>query len=390
MAIYLTTGQPGHGKTAYAVWKAFQWKEEGRDVYVAGIKDFDYEGTGCKPLEDPKLWQDLPDGSVVILDECYTDFPNRNPGAKVPDHVEALARHRHRGFDFMMIAQQSIQLDPFIRGLIEEHVHVRQTSLLKKNTRLRRWNKWQSNVGGPCNDEENWTRPDFVFKHFTSTVMVTTKRRLPTWLRTLALALLGMLALLLVVKWHFQTKIEAATASYDARNDSGKGAAGLPGSLGQGGAVAPHDGTAPRYETPTQYADAHLPRFASMPWTAPVFDQRPTTVDPQLMCMSGSAGELEGGRSTGEACVCFTEQGTLYEMPRAQCLRTARHGPPYNPYKQLRGDAPSAAPVGFPAAVAAAPGASVGIGDPELPVQRYGAFRGVQTGPDKAYEMSAW
>ncbi|MFP7020184.1 zonular occludens toxin domain-containing protein, partial [Xanthomonas hortorum pv. gardneri] len=39
MALYLVTGQPGHGKTAYAIDKAFAFKKEGREIYAHGIKD---------------------------------------------------------------------------------------------------------------------------------------------------------------------------------------------------------------------------------------------------------------------------------------------------------------------------------------------------------------
>ena len=31
-----------------------------------------------------------------------------------------------------------------------------------------------------------------------------------------------------------------------------------------------------------------LPRFGAMPWTAPAFDDRRVTADPQLYCLSSS------------------------------------------------------------------------------------------------------
>ncbi len=39
MALYLVTGQPGHGKTAYALDKAFKFQKEGRAIYAHGVKD---------------------------------------------------------------------------------------------------------------------------------------------------------------------------------------------------------------------------------------------------------------------------------------------------------------------------------------------------------------
>ncbi|MGH8040320.1 MAG: zonular occludens toxin domain-containing protein, partial [Stenotrophomonas sp.] len=97
MALYLVTGQPGHGKTAYALDKAFQFQKAGRAIYAHGVKDLDYQKAGWTYLEDPRQWDQLPDGSVILLDECYTVFPNRNPGAAVPPFIQAMATHRHRG-----------------------------------------------------------------------------------------------------------------------------------------------------------------------------------------------------------------------------------------------------------------------------------------------------
>ena len=88
MAIELITGQPGHGKTALAIVKGKEFSDAGREVYANGIKNLNYEALGWKCIDDPKEWESLPDGSVLILDECYNTFPNRNPGSKVPAHVD--------------------------------------------------------------------------------------------------------------------------------------------------------------------------------------------------------------------------------------------------------------------------------------------------------------
>jgi zona occludens toxin (predicted ATPase) len=329
MAIYLVTGQPGHGKTAYAMDKAFQFQKEGRAVYAKGVKDLDYAKAGFTYLENPAEWEDLPDGSVVLLDECYTDFPNRNPGAKVPAHVEAMARHRHRGFDFILIAQQGLQLDPFLRGLYEEHVHVRQTSIIRSKTKLKRWNQYQSNVQTACSDTVDWVRPKYVFDYYTSTTMVTTKRQLPMWIRWVAIGVVALVVLLLVVKWYFTAKIAGVEGGRPPATQTITRAAATAGSVATVGADA-----ARVYETPTDYAKAHLPRFGTMPWTAPVFDQRTTTADPQLFCMSSQAGRDGTGKHTEGGCTCMTEQGTAYDLSQPECRTIARYGGVYNPYKQ--------------------------------------------------------
>lgn len=336
MALYLVTGQPGHGKTAYALDKALKFKAEGRAIYAHGVKDLDYDKAGFLPIEDPTKWQDLPDGSVVLLDECYTVFPNRNPGAKVPDHVEAMARHRHRGFDFILIAQQGLQLDPFLRGLYEEHVHVRQTSIFKSKTKLKRWNQYQNNVQGHCADVVDWIRPKHVFELYTSTTMVTTKRTMPMWLRWLLAGVVFLVVVMIFLKWHFDSKM----AEFDAEAKGAKAAA-LParGSAGAGVAANPQD---KRWDTLVDYAKDHQPRFGTMPWTAPIFDQRPPMSDPQIVCMSSTGGNDAQGHYKAPSCTCYTEQSTLYEVSEPDCRTIARNGPQYNPYRTTQPTPPPA------------------------------------------------
>ncbi|QWM99712.1 zonular occludens toxin [Xanthomonas sp. MLO165] len=324
MALYLVTGQPGHGKTAYAIDKAFAFKKEGREIYAHGIKDFDYERAGWKHLEDPTKWQDCPDGAVIILDECYTVFPNRNPGAKVPEHVEPMARHRHRGFDFILIAQQGLQLDPFLRGLYEEHCHVRQTSIMKSKTKLKKWDAYQGNVAGPCGNIVDWVRPKYVFDYYTSTTLVTTKRSIPTWVKMVGIGLLIILTAMYYLKHSYSAKIEKineeAATTHSGTGVTGASAKGAPG---------------PRtYDTPTDYAKAHVARFATMPWTAPIYDGGSPAGQPQLYCMSSLAGTDAMGKHQEASCSCMTEQGTKYEMSQPECRTVARNSTPYNPYKQ--------------------------------------------------------
>lgn len=324
--ITLLTGQPGHGKTAYAVKRIFDFKKEGRTVYVNGIKDFNYEAAECQKLEDPKRWMDLPDGSVVVLDEVYNDFPARNAASAVPEHVKLLATHRHRGFDFIFIAQQTVQIDPFLKGLFEEHIHVKKK--FGKYTKLKRWNSFQSNVKAICGDEMDWVRPAWVFKYYTSTTVDTSRMHVPRWLIMVgivtALCLLG--GYYLKSSWQKKTQRNDATGTGFAID----GAAAPP--RGTSGAVAaPNE---PRWETPTDYARDHLPRFGTMPWTAPIYDTRPVTVDPQLYCMSSSGGLDAAGQHREPSCSCMTEQGTRYDLGQAECRTVARTGMPYNPYRQ--------------------------------------------------------
>lgn len=132
--------------------------------------------------------------------------------------------------------------------------------------------------------------------------------------------------------------------------------------------------------TRDEYAAAHLPRFETMPHTAPVFDDRAPTADPQLFCMASKPGiNGDGVHSDALTCTCLTEQGTKYEIPDGHCMRVARWGAPYNPYKERREDQqpqtfgpPHAAPVARPAPLAGEVVGEVGAG--ARPAS-YGAIR---------------
>lgn len=355
MALYLVTGQPGHGKTAYALDKAFKLQKEGRSIYAHGVKDLDYAKAGWTYLEDPTKWEELPDGAVVLLDECYTVLPNRNPGAAVPSYIKALATHRHRGFDFILIAQQGLQLDPFLRGLYEEHVHVRQTSIIRSKTKLKRWNQYQTNVQVKCDDTVDWVRPKYVFEYYTSTTKITTKRTMPMWMRWILILIVLIGAVLGYLKWRYDAKIAEAEREHQqahpAAFDGVRPTARSGAEAGAGATVA--------YATPAEYAKAHLPRISTMPWTAPVFDQRAVTADPQLYCISSMEG-LDGNGVRAEAsCTCLTEQGTRYELSQPECRTLARNGSVYNPYKTIQ-PAPQPA-AAYTAAAPAAHSATFGV-----------------------------
>ncbi|MET4727145.1 zona occludens toxin [Lysobacter enzymogenes] len=324
--ITLLTGQPGHGKTAYGLCLALDFKKAGREVYAHGVRDLDYAATGFKPIQDPTNWHnEIPHGAVILIDECYSTFPNRNPGAKVPEHVDVMARHRHFGWDFILIAQQGMQLDPFLRGLYDEHIHIKKK--FGKYTKRSRWSSYQSNVKAACSDVTDWIRPDHVFKLYKSTEVDTSRLHVPKWIQMVAILALVLVGLGLYVKHGWDKKL----AQYTSETTEARDAAGAPPrGKREGGA----DVARAHYDTPGDYAKAHLPRFATMPWTAPVYDQRPAVSDPQLLCMSSDAGTGSDGEHRDASCTCLTEQGTRYDISYSECRRIARDGPVYNPYRQ--------------------------------------------------------
>ena len=311
--ILLLTGQPGHGKTAYAMHRALKLVAEGRLVFAHGIKDLNYETTGFKRLDDPLQWEDLPDGSVVLLDECYSTFPSRAPGKAVPPHVDAMARHRHRGFDFILICQQGLQLDSFLRGLVEEHIHVRR-KFGTKATKLKRWTHYQNNVNGVCADTDDWIRPSHVFQHYTSTVMDTSKMHIPRWIRLLAVSLLVVFGCLYAFTERYKAKLQPTDATDAAAFVDGRG------TRTAAGVVA-------RPANADEYLALRRPRVESVPASAPLYDGRSVKQYPRAYCIAS-------GRDGRDRCSCFTQQATRVEMHPDACRVLARHGGEFDPYAE--------------------------------------------------------
>lgn len=304
--IRFLSGQPGHGKTLRALVLAMEFKKQGRVVYVEGIKDLDFDKTGFLPLEDPKDWENLPDGAVILVDECYRHFPNRSAQSKTPPHVEAMARHRHRGFDFILVSQDPAkQVDPFLRGLVDEHTHVRR-KFGTHNVVLKTWDHFQSNPLASDGRNVVWRYPKDVFSWYTSATMHTVKRSMPWWV----FVIVPLVAFVGYVGWHIKS------GGFLTNGDTAQKAASAAG----GTAIAGHTGDE-RPLTTDEYLARMEPRIYGQPWTAPLYDQADPVAKPEIYCMSSAV-----------KCTCITEQGTIYRLKQAVCRTIARVGN-YNPYR---------------------------------------------------------
>lgn len=177
MAIRLITGNPGAGKTVYAVSKVIKaivgqrvTLESGetveRRIVVAGIRGLilaherlphkltgetvlseevdRYNALmpgstdqpahqrlpGSPPVEGvPALvqtwWLWCKPGDLIVVDEVQFLAPRGTMGRKPPYWVQALEVHRHYGVDFVVITQHPQLIDPTIRALVGHHEHVR-------------------------------------------------------------------------------------------------------------------------------------------------------------------------------------------------------------------------------------------------------------------------
>ena len=370
MSIYKTanfsliTGILGSGKTLRAVQMMAEAIKEGECVYQAGFKDL--KVPGVIDVEDPREWRDLPPGALLFIDEAQKWFGERRSGA-APEYLKAMNTARgNEGVRFVFVTQHPKYLDAHIKDLIGCHEHLLRENG-KDRSKLWRANEILEDPRSPRarnkSDFETYNFPTEVYQYFTSSdTGHRIKYRMPAMLKK-ALLIGGAAVIVIGGAWYMLFR--TAYANIEAVEGAGSGASvsatPTPSAGGQ-------QSTGGKVLTLSEYAAAHLPRFGTMPWTAPVFDDRPVTADPQLFCMSSRAGKDAAGDYVEAGCSCVTEQGTAYEISQAECRTVARRGQVYNPYKQVTQQQPSPRTdpgAGRRPAAMAAPAAAPAVGTAE-------------------------
>ncbi|PJK13302.1 zonular occludens toxin family protein [Lysobacteraceae bacterium NML07-0707] len=332
--IYWYTGQPGHGKTLHGIKRALEFKAQGRMVYVCNVRDFDYEKSGMLKMtpEDFRNWMEfLPDGAVALVDECYEHdmLPKRPPSARVPLHVEQLAKHRHRGLDFIFICQSpDKQCDIFVHDLIERHIHVRRR-FGTQFVHLRTFDRYEKNPEKATPLTIKRVRlPKEVFGLYKSTELDTVERRIPWYFIAFVL---GVPTALGFFWWRLGGMGERLGGGEVAALQAGQG--GAPGEHTERSDGGDTREPAAAVMSAADYLARFTPRIPSQPWSAPIYDDLTVPPEaPRVMCMSSSAGLRADGVYRGESCTCMTEQGTRYEMGDDLCRHIARWGQ-YEPFR---------------------------------------------------------
>lgn len=342
-SITLITGVPGNGKSLRAVWYMREAIKAGEQVFASNFNGLAVEGV--MEFDDPTKWEELPPGSILVVDEAQkfwragiTELIIEDGKEKkvVPLNIQAMETIRHGGIRIIMLTQSPALIHTNVRALVGLHEHlVRENgkALATVYRRSRVIDNVRSEKALLAEDHESWPYPKDCYDLYKSAEVHTVKRTVSSKNRRgMMMAIVAVLILGLAVY-----KIKHLTG-----NDSNARAKGGQATA-QAGAASPFASKEAEnkviWESPTAYAVAHLPRFGTMPWTAEIFDQRTVTADPQLLCMSSMAGEGGDGEYLSQpSCTCLTEQGTTYDISQAECRTLARRGPIYNPYKQSRPD----------------------------------------------------
>lgn len=317
--IYLTTGANGAGKTLLTLKdvRAQQLKEN-RPVYYHGFEMDDAKAAefGWQKF-DPKKWQDLPDGSICIMDECQNEFPLRRAGSEVPEYIQAIAQHRRRrGFDFWMICPHPSLIDVFVRRLIDKpswHRHLKRAFGADVVSVLRFSSpdmKCEEPGAGARGEVSMVGYPKEVYGWYRSASLHTGKKKIPRAVYVLAACAIAVPAALYfaVTGVYKNATKQAKPAAESVATAPGTNAASSGNSnLRQVAQVMTAD----------EYIAHRVPRLPDFPHTAPAYDDttKPTEAPYPAACVK-----------MGKTCKCYTQQATLLQVSGAVCLQIVAQG----------------------------------------------------------------
>lgn len=333
MAIHLITGIPGHGKTATLVKLLREAAEReqakaargepARPIYACGIDGL--QPGLAEPLEDPTKWRDVPEGSIIFVDEAWKWFGHLHDASRraAPPHVMDLAEHRHYGIDFYWTSQGPGQIYPFARPLIGPHWHcVRKFGTLAMD--LYKWGELVEDVkaqGMRDRAEKDTTLiPKSSFGLYKSASLHTYKPALPWKVWLIPACIVGFI---LAAWFAYRTLSPSAMAA----TLTGEAAGGEAAAAAPQGLPAETAGERRRKPlTPEEWLHRVTPRFPGMHESMPVFDEREVAAVPRRFCVIS-------GEPDKQVCNCYTEQVTpLRDVPPGVCVQVARWGE-YDPFR---------------------------------------------------------
>lgn len=205
--IYLITGQPGAGKSLYAVSTMVKkllseklelnGKKLDRRLCVDGVNDLiiphekmaDGAEDGAGVLGEAEgfglwNWYDwCKPGDVIFIDEVQRWWRPRGMGTKPPKMIKELETHRHKGVDFVIVTQHPMLIDQNVRRLVNRHIHVRRIFGMARSM-LYDWDGCQADTSRVSGASKSvWSYPRDAYKLYKSAELHTKQRqKIPVWL----------------------------------------------------------------------------------------------------------------------------------------------------------------------------------------------------------------
>lgn len=330
--IYLITGTPGTGKTSYVLhmWldnknKIFTY-EDGtpRPLFFNHIDGLNARELKAHEVSDDEirsgsLKEILPEGAVLIVDECDYIYPLRGPKAP-PPYVQTLKELRHYGFTLILITQNAMMLDSYVRRLVATHWHIERRAL---GTKIYEFNSAQENLSetalklAPSSPYKPDKRTFKLYKSASVHIKHKTKLHIAFKVFPIIIIIAGILI--------YRALRPAYDAVETATKDKPQVEAVEAGQIER--ALMPKNVTFASANFASQIGvrdEDFIPRLPDHPETAPIYDNLRKPVNLQLVvaCIKSE-----------KSCNCYSEQATLIKVSRAYCESFLKNGK-FDNYRQ--------------------------------------------------------
>lgn len=357
--LFLRTGLPGAGKTLNAIReidiehqpdpnnpavRLFKDPDHPdlppRTIYYSGIPDVKHDRLKSNWVEfdTPDKWFDLPDGSVIVIDESQRIFGNEGTRAR-PEKITRFETHRHQGLDIHLITQHPSLLAPAVRKLVGKHINFirpygRNKGIFRHEYEFCIDNPEKRSYFKQAQEEKVELDPAY-FGTYKSSTIHTHKPKTPAFMKLIPLyaaAFILPLAIIGGLLWWFIAGVEDEKETMRSEQVEEVHAPASSGKPLQAPASAP-SGPA----TAEEYIDDRTPRIATLPASAPRYDALTKPRDfPRLHCTSSTDERVVARfRKIGQtaliddketACQCYSQQGTRIATDVAFCVDVVTNG----------------------------------------------------------------
>ncbi|MHA6478009.1 zonular occludens toxin domain-containing protein [Stutzerimonas sp. KH-1] len=339
--LVIRTGKPGHGKTLNTIREVDQKAHaEGRVVYfhnINGLKPDQLQAQWFE-FEDPEKWFELPNDSIIVVDEAQGWFGARDPRARPPEHITRFETMRHQGHEVHLVTQDPRYLDVHLRRLCNTHIHYWRVF---KSAQLLRFEsevvveKVELKTSFKDADKKSLRLDKRYFGAYTSTnAKHHFQAKVPTKFILAICVLIG--AGILVYRAYERYDTEKTQLEATSSAPAGSMVDQVRDTVGA--FIRPSaDAEQAAPLTVEQYLGKRVPRVQDLPASAPVYDAltEPQTF-PKPVCIATTDRELiarnykrmqVGDSDEGlTGCRCNTQQGTRLDVSFGFCMSVVQNG----------------------------------------------------------------
>lgn len=348
--LFLRTGIPGAGKTLNAIKdidQEFGRNKKNKDnplrtIYYYNIPELDNTKLTAdwQEFNTPEEWYNLPIGSIIVMDEAQTVFPNDGKKDR-PLKITEFEVHRHNGFDVHLITQHPTLISPHVRKLVGKHIHIHRPF---GGHRLRKFS-YEMCIDEPQRST-NWSLAQIssfkldkkYFGVYKSATQHTHTFKIPR--QYYILAILGAIFITCV---GLTIRSLGGIASSDNEVEKQLQTLSQPttaNSLLQSAPMMADNNPARQnpIKTTQQYINELKPRIKDVPSSAPRYDgiNQPVTMPKPTCVMSDNKNMLKRAKNrrlqTGIyqnnaiVCQCYSQQGTKLDISINGCVNYVQNG----------------------------------------------------------------